>query len=155
MEEATGPKPAEETWTYAGRVALVKPRKLVHCWVDGSGTERLYPGRKTFAIGRRYTARVTRDGERVTLYGDPEPDWRAEKAGQDDRLKWEARDTANAAAHQGERLHKAAKAARALAEVLEPLRKTYQTTNPQGRRAIIAEVLTILQRTTPFRSPDS
>jgi hypothetical protein len=67
-----GPEPATETWTYGG-IRAGRDGKRRHAWLDPGGEELLFPaaqGRP--AIGSHYTARVTRDGDGVTLHGTPE-----------------------------------------------------------------------------------
>jgi hypothetical protein len=66
-----GPEPAEETWTYGGLRAS-RDGKRRHAWLDPGGEELLFAAAKgSPAIGSRYTARVTRAADGVTLHGTP------------------------------------------------------------------------------------
>jgi hypothetical protein len=66
-EEAGGR--VEEIWTYAGRRAL--HGKRYHAWQDGTGRERYYAKSSASMIGGRYTVSVEREGDRVSMYGEP------------------------------------------------------------------------------------
>jgi hypothetical protein len=65
-------EPVTETWTYGG-IRADKDGKRWHAWVDPAGEEHWFArtgGR--MAVGSRYTARVTRRDDGISLHGTPE-----------------------------------------------------------------------------------
>jgi hypothetical protein len=59
----------EEIWTYAGRRVL--HGKRYHAWQDGTGRERYYAKSSASMIGGRYTVSVGREGDHLSMYGEP------------------------------------------------------------------------------------
>ncbi|MFE0023609.1 hypothetical protein [Amycolatopsis sp. NPDC059021] len=58
-----------ERWVFGG--SHVDQGKPAHAWLDPNGAHRVYKTRGSYTVGAIYAAAVTRDGDRVTLYGTP------------------------------------------------------------------------------------
>ncbi|MFD9961697.1 hypothetical protein [Amycolatopsis sp. NPDC058986] len=60
---------ATERWVFAG--SRVDQGKRAHAWVDPGGAHRVFKTQGSYTVGAVYAAEVSRDGDRVTLYGRP------------------------------------------------------------------------------------
>jgi hypothetical protein len=88
--EQTGTARVEEVWVYAGR--RDSDGKKYYAWQDPHGQERYYAKVPALTVGGKYTLRVTRHGDRVSVY--PDPRYTGEQVDQPTRREMEALDIA-------------------------------------------------------------
>lgn len=88
--EASEPEPTVEQWIFGG--VRVLNDKRVHAWIDKeitpeTGRERLYTAKGKFVIGGVYEVKISRDGGKMAMIGEPK--YTGETANYEDRrLLW-------------------------------------------------------------------
>jgi hypothetical protein len=107
----------EEVWTYAGRRVL--HGKRYHAWQDGTGRERYYAKSSAIMIGGRYTVSVEREGDRVSMYGEPR--YTGDYLDAQTRREMEALDIAAMAALAAQARERRDARQKALDDALQPL----------------------------------
>lgn len=133
-----------ETWTYGG-VRVLRDGKRAHAWVDPSGEELLYQkiGRRA-AVGYLYEATVERDGDHITLHGQPRSI--GEQTDAETRLRLRAADSAATTRLATLARERKEGAEDALNEALAPLVKLARGCRTGAERdALIATVLRRMQ----------
>lgn len=148
-DEATEPapvEPVEETWAYAGR-RLMSDKTIGYAWVfdAGLGEEHLFNKNTKSTVGYLYTRRVARDGDTISVYGEPVmvSRWREGERVEDPRPEWEAMDLRVHQFLSQRRIENAAaKAQTDLDRLIEPLLQVAQKLrNGAERDALTAYVL--------------
>jgi hypothetical protein len=108
---------AEEVWTFAGRRAL--GGKRYYAFQDTAGRERYYAKVKALTVGGQYTVTVARDGDRVSVYGEPR--YTGEQVDEHTRREMEALDLAAEAALAAQARDRSDARRRALDDAVQPL----------------------------------
>jgi hypothetical protein len=145
------PVRGDELWTYAGNV-LLSSGKLGDLWLDPDNTRLFFKKGSSKLVGGIYKVDVERhdaENKRMTMHGDPE--WTGDKVERDRQMQLEAVSRTEKARHRAAREHAAAKRVSASLEALEPIRRAYWSTNAEGQRAILAELIRAVTAPLPIK----
>jgi hypothetical protein len=108
---------AEEVWTFAGRRAL--GGKRYYAFHDAAGRERYYAKVKALTVGGRYAVTAARDGDRVSVYGEPR--YTGDRVDERTRRQMEALDLTAEAALAAQARDRSDARRKALDDAMQPL----------------------------------
>lgn len=135
-----------ETWTCAGRRGMAGSTKVFYAWRDADGKEREFDKLKGQA-GRRYEVDVAyKPEDRCSVmlnvrYVDALP------LDDPDRIAWEARERADLARIERDRLEAKDAEESALTDLVAPLREQYRRQfGPARKAAFLAVVIEMVTR---------
>lgn len=144
MSELTREQAKTETWECMGK-RLMRSGKVSTAWLDASG-EEVYFRKVTGSPGRTYQLDVARDEDQIVIFGPVQ--WVGTFDADDPRrLEWEAKERADMAQLERDRMVAKDKTESAIADLVAPLREIYKRqVGPQRRAAFLMVVTEMVTR---------